>query len=114
MTQLYDPETFEPLTDTPWNEARVADAIQAIAAAAEDAFDEKELWPAGEWESWNTPLPLKNLYIGAAGVLWALHALRGRDRTDGALDLGERDRARPRGVDVRARPDARHRTPVHR
>ena len=87
MTQLYDPETFEPLTDTPWNDARVADAIQAIATAAEDAFDEKEHWPAGEWESWNTPLPLKNLYVGAAGVLWALHALRGRGRTEGALDI---------------------------
>ena len=39
------------------------------------------------WESWHTPLPLKNLYGGAAGVLWALHALRGRGRADGVLDL---------------------------
>jgi hypothetical protein len=87
MTQLYSPESFERLTETPWNQTRVADAIQAIATAAEAAFDERELWPAGEWESYNTPLPLKNLYVGAAGVLWALHALRGRGRARGSLDL---------------------------
>jgi hypothetical protein len=87
MTELYKPEAFEPLTDTPWNEARVADAIQEIADAAESAFDEKQLWPAGEWESWRTPLPLKILYVGAAGIVWALHALRGRGRADGRLDL---------------------------
>ena len=86
-TELYKPEAFEPLTDTPWNEARVADAIQRIVDAAESAFDEKALWPAGEWESWHMPLPLKSLYVGAAGVVWALHALRNRGRADGRLDL---------------------------
>jgi Lanthionine synthetase C-like protein len=89
MTELYTPGLFEPLTETPWDEARVADAIQAIASAAEDAFDERELWSAGEWESYQTPLPLKSLYVGAAGVIWALHALRGRARAEGgSLDLG--------------------------
>jgi lantibiotic modifying enzyme len=87
MTELYKPETFEPLTETPWDAARVVDAIQAIATAAEDAFDEKELWPAGEWESYLTPLPITSLYVGAAGVLWALHALRRRGRAEGTLDL---------------------------
>jgi lantibiotic modifying enzyme len=87
MTELYKPAAFEPLTDTPWNEARVADGIQAIVEAAEAAFDETELWPAGEWERWQTPLPLKNLYVGAAGIVWALHALRNRGRADGSLDL---------------------------
>jgi lantibiotic modifying enzyme len=87
MTELYKPAAFEPLTDTPWNEARVADGIQGIVEAAEAAFDETELWPAGEWERWQTPLPLKNLYVGAAGIVWALHALRNRGRADGRLDL---------------------------
>jgi lantibiotic modifying enzyme len=87
MTELHRPEAFDPLTDTPWNETRAADGIQAIVEAAESAFDEKELWPAGEWESWQTPLPLKSLYVGAAGVIWALHALRSRGRAEGRLDL---------------------------
>ena len=39
MTLLFDPGAFEPLTETPWNEPRVRDAIQAIVDAAEDAFD---------------------------------------------------------------------------
>jgi len=85
--ELYKPEPFEQLTETPWNEARVADGIQAIVEAAESAFDEQHLWPAGEWESWQTPVPLKSLYVGAAGVVWALHALRSRGRADGRLDL---------------------------
>ena len=89
MTELYRPEAFEPLTETPWNEARVADAIQEIVDAAESAFDARQLWPAGEWESWQTPLPLKSLYVGASGVVWALHALRGRGRADGRLDLAD-------------------------
>jgi hypothetical protein len=87
LTELYKPEAFEPLTDTPWNAARVDDGIQAIVDAAESAFDEQQLWPAGEWERWQTPLPLKSLYVGAAGVVWALHALRNRGRADGRLDL---------------------------
>jgi hypothetical protein len=87
MTELYKPEAFEPLTDTPWNEVRVADGIQAIVEAAESAFDDERLWPAGEWERWQTPLPLKSLYVGAAGIVWALHALRSRGRADGRLDL---------------------------
>jgi lantibiotic modifying enzyme len=87
MTELYQQETFEPLTDTPWNEARVADAVQAIATAAENAFHDENLWPSGEWESWQNALPLKSLYVGASGVVWALHALRSRGRAEGRLDL---------------------------
>jgi Lanthionine synthetase C-like protein len=87
VTELYQPETFEPLTDAPWDEARVKDAIQRIVTQAEDAFDEENLWPAGEWEGWENFLPLKSLYVGAAGVVWALLALRTRGRADGTLDL---------------------------
>jgi Lanthionine synthetase C-like protein len=87
MPDLYTREAFESLTETRWDEVRVRDAIQAIATAAEDAFDHAALWPAGEWESWHTPLPLKSLYVGAAGVLWGLHVLRDRGHAHGALDL---------------------------
>ena len=87
MTALYQPETFEPLTDTPWDEAHVTDAIQRIVSQAEDTFDDENLWPAGEWEGWENYLPLKSLYVGASGVVWALHVLRARGRADGTLDL---------------------------
>jgi Lanthionine synthetase C-like protein len=84
---LYRPEAFEPLTDTAWDEGRVRDAIQAIVADADRAFEPAALWPAHEWDGWNTPLPLKSLYVGAAGVVWALDALRRRGVAESRIDL---------------------------
>jgi lantibiotic modifying enzyme len=73
---LYDPKQFEPLNDEPWDEGRVRDAIAAIVADADAAFDPDTLWPAHEWDGWQVRSPMKNLYVGAAGVVWALAALR--------------------------------------
>jgi len=66
---LYRPEAFEPLTDEPWDEARVRAAVRAIVVDAEGAFDPGTLWPADEWDAWTSPVPLKSLYVGAAGVV---------------------------------------------
>lgn len=85
---LYEPEQFEPLIDEPWDPARIATAIAAIVADADAAFDPTELWPAEEWDGWEEPLPLKTLYVGAAGVIWALDALRRRGHAETSLDLG--------------------------
>src|SRR5919206_431562 len=84
---LYDATQFERLTDEPWDPARVEDAIAAIVADADAAFDPEALWAAHEWEGWEEPLPLKTLYVGAAGVIWALDALRRRGQADTSLDL---------------------------
>jgi hypothetical protein len=84
---LYDPAAFEPLTEEPWDEARVRDGIAALVADADAAFDENALWPAHEWDGWNAPHPLKNLYVGAAGVVFALDELRRRGLAETALDL---------------------------
>ena len=84
---LYDPAAFEPLTDEPWDEARVRDGIAAIVADADAAFDPDTLWPAHEWDGWQAALPMKNLYVGAAGVVWALDDLRRRGLAESALDL---------------------------
>jgi hypothetical protein len=84
---LYDPARFEPLIDEPWDAARVDDAIAAIVADADATFDLEALWPAHEWDGWDEPLPLKTLYVGAAGVIWALDALRRRGHADTSLDL---------------------------
>lgn len=75
---LYRPEAFEPLTDKPWDEERVRARIREIVADADGAYTPEAFWPADEWDGWNTPLPLKSLYVGAAGVIWALDALRRR------------------------------------
>jgi lantibiotic modifying enzyme len=84
---LWRPEAFEPLTDEPWDEERVRAGIRAIAADAEGAFDQDALWPADEWDGWHMPLPLKQLYVGASGVIWALDALRRRGYADVSMDL---------------------------
>jgi lantibiotic modifying enzyme len=84
---LYEPAEFEPLIDDPWEPARVKDAIATIVADADAAFDREALWPAHEWEGWEEPLPLKTLYAGAAGVIWALDALRRSGRAETSLDL---------------------------
>jgi lantibiotic modifying enzyme len=85
---LYEPGRFEPLVDEPWDAARVQDAIVGIVADAEAAFDPETLWPAHEWDGWRAPLPMKNLYVGAAGVIWALDALQQAGHADTSLDLG--------------------------
>jgi lantibiotic modifying enzyme len=84
---LYDPEKFEQLTDEGWNEERAREGIRAIVADAERAFDPDTLWPAQEWDVWGTTPPLKGLYIGAAGVVWALDTLRRRGYADVRIDL---------------------------
>ncbi len=84
---LYRPELHEPLTDAPWDERHVREAIRAIVADAEAAYAPDGLWPAHEWDGWRSALPLKNLYVGAAGVVWALDALRPHAET--TLDLGD-------------------------
>jgi lantibiotic modifying enzyme len=84
---LYRPDAFEPLTDEGWDQGRVRNAIRSIVADADDAFEPEGLWPADDWDAWASPLPLKSLYVGAAGVVWALDALRRRGHAESRLDL---------------------------
>jgi hypothetical protein len=84
---LYESAQFESLIDEPWVPGRVEDAIAAIVSDADAAFDPDALWPAHEWDGHDEPLPLKNLYVGAAGVIWALDALRRRGSMESSVDL---------------------------
>ena len=84
---LYDPTQFVALTDEPWDPARVEEAIAEIVADADAAFDSDALWPAHEWDAGDAPLPLKNLYVGASGVIWALDSLRRGGHAETSLDL---------------------------
>jgi lantibiotic modifying enzyme len=84
---LYEPTRFDALIDEPWVPARVEDAIAAIVADADAAFDREALWPAHEWDAQEKPLPLSGLYVGAAGVIWALDELQRRGHADSSRDL---------------------------
>jgi Lanthionine synthetase C-like protein len=77
VTALFDQSRHEPLTATPWSAEHARAAITAIAAQTEAAFDPRSLWPPhpqdeepddGEW-TW------LGLYLGAAGMIWALDDL---------------------------------------
>ena len=84
---LYEQEKFDRLTDEPWDDERVRAGIRAIVADAEANYSSDDFWPADEWDAYRSPLPQMNLYVGAAGVLWALYELRRRGDADVALDL---------------------------
>ena len=71
---LFSPAAHEPLTETPWDAAKARDAVAAIVADAEQAFDDGwSVHPLDE-EEW-TPLKPHTLYLGGAGVVAALHRL---------------------------------------
>jgi Lanthionine synthetase C-like protein len=84
---LYTPDEFEPLTDERWDAERVRAAIRAIVADADAAYDTDGLWPANEWDAWGSTPPLKDVYCGAGGVIWALDALSRRGHAETGIDL---------------------------
>ena len=116
---LYRPDDFEPLVDEPWDEARIRAGIEEIVADTEDAYrGPKLLWRADAWDRWRATSPLKTLYCGAAGVVWALDELRRRGHAETRLDLEdvalstlERQRVRPeygtKGMAALAVPEPR-------
>ena len=105
---LYAPSSHEPLTERPWDEVGARAAIAEIVAETEGAFDEAELWPAHPRDLEDGPLPaVSSLYLGASGVIWALHELEraglvdlGRDWAPVAVGLVEHYRAEPDFQDV--------------
>lgn len=86
---LYRPDAFDALTERRWDEGWIRREIARIVADADETYDPAALWPAEEWDSWQTPTPLKALYVGGAGVVWGLHALRQRGVAESRLDLSE-------------------------
>src|SRR6266487_939821 len=101
---LFEPTHFEPLIDEPWDPVRVEAAIAAVVSDADAAFDLDALWPAHDWDEYHEGQPAKVLYAGAAGVVWALDALRRRGHAETSLDLSA---AALRALELeRTEPDA--------
>jgi hypothetical protein len=101
---LYEAAEFEPLIEKRWVPERVRDAIAAIVADADAAFDSDALWPVDDWDEYREGQPIKVLYVGAAGVIWALDMLRRGGHAETSLDLGA---AALRALELeRAEPDA--------
>jgi lantibiotic modifying enzyme len=87
---LYRSEAFERLTDREWDADRVRGAVRDVVEDIDRALrGPRLLWRADTWDRWRSTSPQKNLYTGAAGVLWALHELRERGAAETTLDLAE-------------------------
>jgi len=101
---LYRPEAFEPLTDEPWDAEGVRAGIREIVADTDAALrGPRLLWRADDRDRWQATSPMKNLDVGAAGVLWALDELRRDGHAETALDLADLGR---RNLELfRAKPD---------
>jgi hypothetical protein len=105
---LYAPSSHERLTERHWDEDSARAAIDEIVAETEGAFDEAELWPAHPRDLEDGPLPaVSSLYLGASGVIWALHELERAGLVDlrcewapVAVGLVEHYRAQPDFQDV--------------
>jgi hypothetical protein len=78
LAELYDAAAHEPLTDVPWDEGLVRHAIGEIVADAEGALRDGG-WPNHPLDDDvpGEPLPetTSALYLGAAGMVWALNSL---------------------------------------
>ena len=77
--ELFDPAAHEPLDATSWSEARALFTVDAIVASALDSYRAEQLWPIHprdvESEDLARPCGYTSMYLGAAGVAWALERL---------------------------------------
>ena len=92
MAELFRPSEHEPLAGAEWDEARAEEAIRTIVADAEAAFDgERWPWHPQDGEEWG----YSDVYIGGAGIVWALSELGSTGWEDAALSFVDHYRARP-------------------
>ena len=79
MPELYDPASHETARSGTWGEERVRATIRELAAEADAAYDERSQWPLHPLDEDDgyvaPPTGFSELYLGSAGVLWALDRL---------------------------------------
>jgi hypothetical protein len=92
LAELFRPAEHEQLAGDEWSEARAEKAIAAIVADAEAAFDgERWPWHPRDGEEFG----FSDVYIGGAGIIWALDQLGSTGWEDAAISFVDHYRARP-------------------
>ena len=92
LPDLWRPSEHELLAAAEWDEARAEGAIAAIVADAESAFDGTRWpWHPRDGEEWG----FSDVYIGGAGIIWALDELGSTGWEDAAASFIDSYRARP-------------------
>ncbi len=71
---LWRVEEHETLTERAWDPSRAEAAVAAIVAHAEAAAGEAG-WPGHPHDDAAEPPSIGSLYLGSAGMIWALHEL---------------------------------------
>jgi lantibiotic modifying enzyme len=84
--RLIEPNRHEGLSAARWDEGAARRAIETIARDCEDRFSPDGLWPPHplDTEGEQVAAPFTMLYMGAAGVIWALDCLARRGFARGA------------------------------
>jgi lantibiotic modifying enzyme len=73
---LYTPSNHEPLTTSAWDEERARAGIVEIVRDAERSLPREGLWPLHPRDDeGDLPGGSTTLYVGAAGIVWALDEL---------------------------------------
>jgi hypothetical protein len=100
---LFEPDRHEALCDTAWDASRARDAIQSIVHDIERNRLAEGHWPLHplDDEGDEPRSGFKGLYLGCAGVLWALWYLQ----REGAAELGSDPREGIRQVDAAYQAD---------
>lgn len=82
---LFDPDRHEPVCDKPWDAASARATLVDIARDIEQCCRSDGRWPLHplDDEGDEPPTGFKNVYLGRAGVLWALWYLQ----REGAIEL---------------------------
>jgi hypothetical protein len=92
LAEIWRPSEHEPLAGGEWDEARAEEAIRTIVADAEAGFDGARWpWHPHDGEEWG----LADVYIGGAGMVWALDELGSIGWEDAAVSFVDQYRARP-------------------
>ena len=88
---LHEPSAHEALHDVPWDEGRVRAVVREVVAGMERMWDPTDLWPLhpldveGKDDDWAGVT--HGIYLGAAGMLWALERLTQADAAETSIDL---------------------------
>ena len=101
---LFDPRAHEPLLEAEWSPAAVEAAIRRIARDADEAMREDDWWPVHPLDvEGETPDVIHGVYLGAAGVLWALDRLARAGLHEPGRDYGRLAARRPGQLPAAAR-----------
>jgi hypothetical protein len=87
--KLFENDRHEALLATQWNESEARTAIERIVKATAEDFTSEGLWPVHPLDLPDAKDPLRMLYFGAAGVIWALDYLHCEGETAPPPDFEE-------------------------